>query len=89
MQDNSDIIINSRNKITVTGVIGITSFSETEAVIKTNLGFLAVTGSSLTVDGFDREEGTVIITGSIQAAFYPGSKKSDRGVLGKLFGKDS
>ena len=87
--DNSDIIINSRSKVLITGVEGITGFSETEAVFKTALGCLAVTGSSLTVDGFDREEGTVNISGTIQAVFYPGTKKNERGVISRLFGKDS
>ena len=86
--DNSDIVINSRNKVIITGVTGITGFSENEAVFKTTLGCLAVTGVSLTVDGFDREEGTVNISGSIQAVFYPGIKKAERGMTGRLFHKD-
>lgn len=86
--DTSDIIINSRNKVMISGVEGITGFSENEAVFKTNLGCLAVTGSSLTVEGFDREEGTVNITGNIQAVFYPGMKKPERGVISRLFGKN-
>lgn len=89
MQDNSDIIINSKSKVSVTGVEGITGFSDNEAVFKTTLGYLAVTGSSLTVEGFDREAGTVDITGNIQAVFYPGGKKNERGMLGRLFGKDN
>ena len=87
MQDNSDIIINSKNKVHITGVDGITGFNETEAVVSTNLGYLAVTGTGLCVDGFDREEGTVNISGDIRAVFYPGGNKNERGVFGKLFGK--
>ena len=87
MQDNSDIIINSKSNVRITGVEGITGFSENEAVFKTNLGYLAVTGSSLIVEGFEREEGIVNITGNIKAVFYPGTQKSDRSVFGKLFGK--
>lgn len=89
MQDISDIIVNSKSKVKITGVEGITAFSDNEAIFKTNLGYLAVTGTSLFVDGFDREEGTVNISGSIQAVFYPGGKKNDRGVFGKLFGKEN
>lgn len=87
MQDDSDIVINSRSKVRITGVEGITGFSENEAVFKTNLGYLAVTGSSLTVDGFDRDEGVVNVSGSIKAVFYPGGQKNDRGFFSKLFGK--
>ncbi|MBQ7699148.1 MAG: hypothetical protein IJT49_02260 [Clostridia bacterium] len=89
MLDNSDIIINSKSKVKITGVEGITGFGDTEAVFKTSLGYLAITGSSLTVDGFDREEGTVDLTGNISAVFYPGGKKNERGLFGKLFGKDN
>lgn len=88
MQDKSDIIINSKSKMLITGVEGITDFSEKEAVFSTTLGYLAVSGSSLTVEGFDREEGTVNITGNIQAVFYPGGKKNERGFFGRVFGKN-
>lgn len=87
MQDSSDIIINSKSKVHITGVDGITGFSETEAVISTKLGYLAVTGNGLTVDGFDREEGTVNITGNIQAVFYPTGKKNEHGIFGRMFSK--
>ena len=82
MEENSDIIINSKSKVKITGVEGITGFSENEAVFKTTLGCLAVTG-------FDKENGTVNITGDIQAVFYPKTNRAERGMFGKLFGKEN
>lgn len=85
MNGSSDISVISRKKITVTGVQGIVNFSKTEAVFSTSLGFLAVTGADFTVDGFDKETGTVTVTGDIAAVFYPGGKKDKRGFFKKLF----
>ena len=86
MNETSDITINSKKSMTVTGVDGIVNFSDTEAVFSTELGFLAVTGDGFTVDGFDKESGTVTVTGNITAVFYPGGKKDSRGFFKKLFG---
>ena len=86
MNETSEIIIDSRKSLTVSGVDGIVNFSETEAVFSTVLGFLAVTGSGFTVEGFDKENGTVKVTGNIAAVFYPGGKKDKRGFFKKLFG---
>lgn len=83
----SDIIINSRSKAQITGVSGIVGFSSSEAVFKTELGVTAVTGSNLTIDNFDRENGIINITGNIKAAFYPSSKKDEGGFFKRMFDK--
>ncbi|MBO4423005.1 MAG: sporulation protein YabP [Clostridia bacterium] len=85
MQGSGEIVISGREKLTVSGVDGIISFCETEAVLSTSLGYLAVTGSELKVDGFDRGQGNVIINGCINAVFYPGEKNGKNGFFGKLF----
>ncbi len=86
MGETSDITIRSQKDVTVTGVDGIVSFSETEAVLSTTLGFLAVTGSGFVFDGYDKDNGTAKITGKITAVFYPGGKKDKRSFIKKLFG---
>lgn len=86
MSEFSDITVRSQRDITVTGVDGIVSFSETEAVLSTSLGFLAVTGSGFVFDGYDKDNGTAQITGKINAVFYPGGKKDKRSFFKKLFG---
>ena len=86
MNETRDISINSRKCITVTGVDGIISFSETEAVFSTALGYLAVTGNDFIIDGYDKDNGTVKVTGTVSAAFYPGGKKDKRSIFKKLFG---
>ena len=84
---DSDIIINSRRKVKLTGVSGITSFSANEAVFKTELGVAAVTGSNLIIDNFDRENGIIDLEGNIKAVFYPSDKKDEGGIIKRMFTK--
>ena len=88
MQD-SEIIITKRSSAKITGATGIISFSDNEAVFKTELGCLALTGTSLTVDSFDRENGVILVSGNINAAFYPSSKteKNGDGFIKRMFSK--
>lgn len=85
MNEESEITIYSRKKITVTGVDGIVNFSKSEAVFSTSLGYLAVTGGGFVIDGFDKDNGVVTVSGQISAVFYPGGKKDDRRFFKKLF----
>lgn len=84
MNENSDITLKSRKLMNVTGVDGIVSFSDTEAVFSTSLGFLAVTGNNFKIDGFDKDNFTVTLSGEISAVFYPGGKKENKGFLRKF-----
>jgi len=89
MQNECDLIIKSRSKAQITGASGIISFNENEAVFSTELGCLAIAGTKLTVDNFDRQNGVITVSGSINAAFYPLSKqnKSEDGLFKRMFGK--
>ena len=86
MPEESNITINNRCELNISGVDGITAFSENEAVLSTELGYLAVSGSDLHIDEFDRSTGAVVIKGKINAVFYPGGKKKETGFLKRLFG---
>lgn len=86
MAEKSEILIEGRRSVTVTGVDAILSFSDREAVFSTCLGRLAISGSSLCVDDLDKETSTVVVKGSINAAFYPGNKVEKQGFFNRLFG---
>ena len=85
MNEISDITIKSRTSVSVTGVDAIINFSDTEAVFTTALGILAVSGTELYIDGFDKENKTVTVKGTVSAVFYPGGKKDNRSFFKKLF----
>ena len=89
MQGSGEIVISGREKLTVSGVDGIISFCETEAVLSTSLGYLAVTGSELKVDGFDRGQGNVIISSvagtDVLAEIPAGSGPVKKGTVCKGF----
>ena len=85
----SKVTIYSRSKAEITGASGIISFNENEAVFSTELGCLALSGTALTIDSFDRENGIITVSGSVNAAFYPLTKKdkNEDGLLKRMFGK--
>ncbi len=88
MQNESEIKITNRKRAEITGASGIIGFNENEAVISTELGCLAVAGVNLVIDSFDRENGIIVVTGSINAAFYPSKAAgSEDGWLKRMFGK--
>ena len=86
MQGSSDIILESKSRLKLTGADGIISFSENEAVFSTSLGLLAVSGSGLTVESFDRDSGEISVKGSVYAVFYPQKKSGEKGFFKRLFG---
>ena len=83
--DNSAISINSnlkhelnlsnRKELNVTGVKNIESFDSEEFLIETNLGFLHVKGSGLTLDKMDNENNELIIKGQINSLSYVNANK--------------
>lgn len=86
MTERSEITIRSRESVDVTGVEGIIGFNDSEAVIATVLGMLAVTGKGLKIDEFNKAENTLRINGEIGAVFYPGSRKNGNGFFKRMFG---
>ena len=85
MSEQSDITISSRKRAVIGGVDGILGFNGSEALFSTALGRVVISGSGLTVDGFDREAGTVTVNGKIDAVFYPAKRNESNGFFKSLF----
>jgi len=83
-----NLVIEDRQKMTVSGVINVESFNELEIVLETELGMLTIKGSSMHMSKLDLEVGDLKIDGNIDACLY--SEKQDlktkgAGFLSKLF----
>ena len=95
--DNSAININSnlkhelnlssRKELNVTGVKNIESFDSEEFLIETNLGFLHIKGTGLTLDKMDNENNELIIKGQINSMSYVSATSKGKQTKGNFFKK--
>ena len=82
----SDISLTNRKELLVTGVKNIESFDSEEFLIQTNLGFLHIRGSNLTLDKMDNENNELIIKGQINSLSYVSGQKGKES-KGNIFKK--
>ena len=84
---NHGISINERKLIYVTGVKKVESFDEDEFLLNTNMGFLAIKGTSLEIVRLDTKDGIISIKGNVDSfAYFDNIKKSDKSsFIEKLF----
>ena len=75
------LLLLNRATLELTGVEDVVSFDETGAVLKTNLGLLAVEGEELHVVKLDLAGGLLLIEGRIGGLFFSetgGMKKNGK-----------
>lgn len=84
---NHGISINERKMIYITGVNKIESFDEEEFLLDTNMGYLAIKGSSLEIVMLDTKDGVVSIKGNVDSfAYFENIKKNSKSsIFEKLF----
>lgn len=83
---NQNIIMENREKISITGVIDIHSFDDELVLAQTELGILTIKGDDLKMNKLNMDSNELIVEGQIIAIAYSdvnNSKKS--GFMNKLF----
>lgn len=76
--------LSERHALTVTGVMEVVSFEETEVILQTGMGILTVQGSQLQLKALSLEGGQVEIEGNVSALAYDEPKQG--GWFRRLFG---
>ena len=84
---NHSINILERKNILITGVKKIESFDDTEFLIDTVMGYLALKGEGLELLKSDTMQGNVSIKGLLKSFSYVDDNRKDKenGIIGKLF----
>lgn len=67
------LVITDRKVLDLTGVTDVVSFDETGAVLRTDMGILAVDGEGLHVTKLELANGIIIFTGKINGLLYTDS----------------
>lgn len=75
---NSDLILENREKLTVTGVRRVLQCNAESAAIETARGVLQLAGAQLNVTSLDLDSGEVKLTGRIDTVVYAGQRLSLR-----------
>lgn len=83
----SYLSLESRKKLSLTGVMEVISFNDKQIILNTNMGGLIIKGEELKMTKLDVQNGEVIIIGKINSFVYSGgkSKHDDESILAKLF----
>lgn len=86
-EKKSNLSLDSRKKLTLSGVLEVVSFDDERISVNTCLGSLAIKGQGLKMNKLDVQNGDVIIVGDISSMIYSGKdvKKSKESLIKKLF----
>lgn len=93
VQNNSNniiqkLILENREKLTITGVVDVLSFDDQIVIVETQLGLLTIKGEELRINKLSLDSSEVIIDGEIFNLGYSEAgmnKKSSGSILGKIF----
>lgn len=78
-QPSYGLVLDRRERATISGVTEVESFDEEQVVLSTHGGRLILTGSGLHVSSLVLEEGKLALAGSIDGLRYEGGGGRKRG----------
>lgn len=84
----SNLTLDSRKKLVLTGVIEVLSFDDEKILLNTCLGMLTIKGQELKMNKLDVQNGDVIMVGTISSLVYAtGNIKPEKkdSILARLF----
>lgn len=83
---NQNIIMENREKVSVTGVIDIHSFDDELVLAQTDLGILTIKGNDLKMNKLNLDNNELIVEGQIAAVAYSDINNGKKaGFMNKLF----
>jgi len=82
-----NLILESREKLNISGVIDVLSFDDSLVIVQTHLGILTVKGEDLRINKLNTDSEEVIVAGNISSMSYSDKSidKKDSSFLGKIF----
>ena len=80
-----NIILENREKLSVSGVKDILTFDEDEIMLDTELGVLKVTGHNLKVEKLSVDTGEVLAKGEVSSIIYTDETPQKGGFFKSMF----
>ncbi len=88
MGSSHKIMLNNRERGTITGILDVLSFDENTIVLDTDMGLLTIRGKDLHVSRLTLEKGEIDIEGRTDSLAYSSNeahRKSGQSLLARLF----
>lgn len=82
---SGNIILEGRERLSITGVTDVISFDEGEVLAETVLGLLMTSGEELHVERLSLEVGELVLTGKIDGLEYVGDRQQKGSFWSRLF----
>ncbi len=85
---DQDVCLFSRKRMEMTGIGEVESCTDTEIILLSEAGRIAVSGSGLKIGNFSAESGKLFLTGTVDALQYIDGEQEEggrRGFFGRLF----
>ena len=82
-----NLILENREKLSISGVIDVLSFDDQVVMIETELGLLTVKGEDIRINKLSIDTSEVIVEGNISHLSYSekNQEKSKGSLIGKIF----
>ena len=79
------LVLEDRQKATVSGVLEVESFHEKEILLRSEAGMMTLFGSGLHITKLDLDHGQLIVDGRISGVEYQDAPVKERSMLARLF----
>ena len=83
-----NLIIENREKISISGVLDVESFDDENIILHTELGVLIIKGEEFHINKLNIDSGELVIEGMVYSCTYTdddGSRGKGMGFLSKMF----
>lgn len=83
-----NVVLESREKLSVSGVLDVLSFDDQIVIVETELGLLTVKGENIRINKLSLDTSEVVVEGRIDNLAYSNKDmegKNGSGLLGKIF----
>jgi len=81
-----NIIMENRQKLSISGVVDVDSFNTENVVLETEMGMLSIKGEELRISRLNIENAEMIVEGDIVSCVYSDDfKTKGMGIFGKMF----
>ncbi len=80
------VILEGREKLSITGVTDVQSFDEEQVLLETVRGMLIIRGQGLHIERLQLEPGELLVEGEIGLMEYDDNARPRGGLLSRFFG---
>lgn len=83
-----NLILENREKLSISGVLDVLSFDDQVVIVETELGLLTIKGGNLRINKLSIDTSEVVVEGEMSSFTYSDNKnteKSKGSLIGKIF----